>query len=191
LANGEETIPTGGRDDAAAVRSKELRLKVEWPKEVAGRIGERNSGGPSHKFGRVRRGGRGKEVNGPKVHDAVDGAEREAVPLGPPTALWLAERFVRGMLEEKVNVVHARSRASGAVGVGSGQGKIDLNQVPARPRSVSGYIRDEEEAVRAGSKRSSERRGSRGRGESGYTGDLRKRVHGSKGWKGARVDRIQ
>jgi hypothetical protein len=92
-----------------------------------------------------------EELNGPEFHNLVERADRVAVPLRPPTALGVAKRLVRGVLEEEVKVVYARGAAVGTIWIGSGQKQVNLNQVPTRPNGAGRSVRDEEEPVGAGS----------------------------------------
>ncbi len=60
-------------------------------------------------------------MNGTEFHNLVEWADRVAVPLRPPTALGVAERLVRRVLEEEVNVVHAGGMVVGTIQIGCGQ----------------------------------------------------------------------
>jgi hypothetical protein len=106
-------------------------------------------------------------LDGTEFHDLVEWADRVAVPLRPPTALRVAKRLVRGVLEEEVDVVHARGTAVGTIRISSGQKQIHSNQVPMRPNGAGRGVGDEEEPVGAGSdhgfERSRTNRGGRGR----------------------------
>ncbi len=61
----------------------------------------------------------------------VKRADRVTVPLGPPMALGMAKRRVRGVLEEEVNMVDTQSCGVGAIGIGGGQVEVHGNEVPA------------------------------------------------------------
>ena len=99
MVNGEETVPEGRCNNAAMVRGKEAGLEVEVAEEMACRVGERDSGGPGNEFGRVGGPSRGEELDGAEFHNAVERAEREAVPLGPPAASRMTHGFIGGVLE--------------------------------------------------------------------------------------------
>jgi hypothetical protein len=96
-------------------------LKLERAEQIASRIGKVNCGRPSDKFRGVGKCRGREELNGTEFHNLVEWADRVAVPLRPPTALGVAERLVRRVLEEEVNVVHARGMAVGTIRIGCGQ----------------------------------------------------------------------
>ncbi len=60
-------------------------------------------------------------MDGTEFHDLVEWADRVAVPLRPPTTLRVAKRLVRGVLEEEVDVVHARGMLGGTSRIVAGQ----------------------------------------------------------------------
>ena len=126
-----------GSNDAAAVRCKKMGLEVKRAKEVASWIGKWKGAEPSDKFGRVRS-SRRNELNGAKFHDIVARIDREAIPLGPPAAPRVTQRFVGRVLEEELNVVDAGSLGVDAVGARGCQGRIDANKIPTRSSGAFG-----------------------------------------------------
>jgi hypothetical protein len=126
-------------------------LEVEGPEEVASGIGEWNGSGPGDKFGWVRGSDGREELDGAEFHNVVDGVDREAIPLWPPAAPRVAEGFIRRVLKEELDMVDAGSSRVDTVGVGSGQGGVDTNEVPAGTSSAGRKIRDEKQFVGAGS----------------------------------------
>ena len=91
LTEGEEAVPEVGSNDAAVVRSKKARLEVKRGKKVTIWVQERDGGKISDKLGAVGRGRRWKQLDVAKLHDAIGRADREAVPLGPPTARGMSQ----------------------------------------------------------------------------------------------------
>jgi hypothetical protein len=85
-----------------------------------------------------------------KFHNVVERVNREAIPLRPPAAPRVTQGFVRRVLEEELNMMHAGSDRVGAVGVGSGQSRVDSNKTPAGTSGAGREIRDEEQLVGAG-----------------------------------------
>ena len=120
MAQGEEVVPVVSADNAAAIRSEEARLEIEGAEKVAGRVGERGSGGPGNKFGRVRGRSRGEELNVAEFHNTIKGADREAVPLRPPASTRMTHSFIGRMLEQELDVVDAGGGRVDTVRVGSG-----------------------------------------------------------------------
>jgi hypothetical protein len=118
LTNGEKAVPSVGSDDAAAVGGKQLGLEVERAEKVACWVRKWKGARPSNEFGWVGSLGGGDKLNGAELHDSVDGVDREAVPLGPPTAPRVTQSFVGWMLEEKLNVVDTGSIGVDTIGVG-------------------------------------------------------------------------
>ena len=180
-------------NDAAAVRSEKTGLEIERPEEMTSRVGERDGGGPSDKFGRIRSASRGDELDGAEFHYAVKRADRVVVPLGPPTTQRMAHVFIGRMLHEEVDVVDAGSMGIDAVRVGGGENVVDTNKVPARASGTGRKIRNKEKFVGTGSKGGGESCRPRGWGwgaiwMSNWNG---KGVHGSERWKGARVNGIK
>jgi hypothetical protein len=96
-------------------------LKLERAEQIASRIRKGDCGRPSDKSRGIRKCRGREELNGTEFHNLVEWADRVAVPLRPPTALGVAERLVRRVLEEEVNVVHARGMAVGTIRIGCGQ----------------------------------------------------------------------
>jgi hypothetical protein len=94
-------------------------LKLERAKQIASRIRKRDCGRPSDKFRGIRKCRGREELNG--TDNLVEWADRVAVPLRPPTALGVAERLLRRVLEEEVNVAHAGGMAVGTIRIGCGQ----------------------------------------------------------------------
>lgn len=127
LADGKERVPAVRRDNAATMGSEKARFEVEGPEEMAFGIREWNSDGPSDKFGRIGGSIRRNELDGAKLHDAVERAEREAVPLGPPTTQRVTRGLVGRMLEQELDMVNARGGCVDAVGVKIGHSRVDAN----------------------------------------------------------------
>ena len=130
MANGEEFVPVMRSNDAASVGSEETWLKVEGPKKVASRVGERDSDGPSNELGWVWNASRREELDIAKVHNTVSGADQESIPLRPPTASRMTHGLVGGVLQQELDMVDARGSAVDAFGIGGGQSVVDTNEIP-------------------------------------------------------------
>jgi hypothetical protein len=154
LANGKEAVARASSHDAAAVRCKELRLEIKGAQEVACWIGEWKSAGPGDKLGWIGGLSRRDELNGAKVHDVVDGVNRESVPLWPPATARVTQGLVRRTLEEELDMIDSGSIRINTIWVGSCQGRVDSNKTPARTSSAFWEVGDKEELVGAGSKSS-------------------------------------
>jgi hypothetical protein len=113
-------------------------LKVEGSEEVACWVRKWKGARPSNKLGWVRCLDWRDKLNGTELHDVVDRVDREAIPLGPPAAPRVTQRFVGRVLEEELNVVDAGSLGVDAVGVGGCQGRIDANKIPTRSSGAFG-----------------------------------------------------
>jgi hypothetical protein len=97
------------------------------------------------------------------------------------------------VLEEEVDVVHARGTAVGTIRISSGQKQIHSNQVPTRPNGAGRGVGDEEKPVGAGSDHGFERsRANRGgRGRWWLTINCGKGIHRSERRKGANIQGIR
>jgi len=107
-------------NDAASVGSEETWLEIEGPEKVASRVRERDSDGPSNELGWVWNASGREELDIAEVHNAVSGADRESIPLRPPTASRMTHGLVGGVLQKELDMVDASGSAVDAFGIGGG-----------------------------------------------------------------------
>ena len=84
-----------------------------------------------------------------EINDAI-GRGREAMPKEPPSTGWIRKGGVIGVFAEEVAVVTAVSRAGKRSRVAKRLRKVNLNEVPAGSKCVSGSVGNEKEAIRRG-----------------------------------------
>jgi hypothetical protein len=113
-------------------------LEVERSEKVACGVRKWKGARPSNELGWVGGLDGRDKLNGTELHDVIDRVDREAIPLGPPAAPRVTQRFVGRVLEEELNVVDAGSLGVDAVGVGGCQGRIDANKIPTRSSGAFG-----------------------------------------------------
>jgi hypothetical protein len=87
----------------------ESGLKIEWSKQVTGKVGERKGSGPGNKFGWIRGLSWGDELDGAKFHDVVNRVDRTSIPLRPPAASRMTQGFVGWVLKAELNMTDTRS----------------------------------------------------------------------------------
>ena len=109
-----------------SIRSEKARLEIERAEKMAGWIRKWNSDGLGNALGRVRDTSGREELDVTIIHDAVDGACRELIPLWPLAAAWMAHGFVGGgVLQHELDMVDAR------------WGRVDAIRVSSCERAVS------------------------------------------------------
>ena len=121
--------------------------EVERAEKVAGWVRKVDGGGICDELGAVGGSRRWEQLDGAIIHDVVDRANGVSVPLGPPTARWMAEGVVRRVLEEEMDVVRTGRSGLVAVGVRVGESLVDADEVPTWACRAVGKVGNEKEFI--------------------------------------------
>jgi hypothetical protein len=98
LTKGKEIVPAMGSDNAATIGSKKAGFEIKRPEEMTVGTREWNRGGPGDEFRRVGGSIWQNKLNGAKLHER---AEREAIPLWPPSTQRVTHRLVGRRVQEQ------------------------------------------------------------------------------------------